>query len=259
MDNLGQKQSSAANGTLNLGGRPAGRNRDSEGKAMSKKPMKSDAQARHDKLCYRILARMEAEGQERNGYRWALFTRQELAEALDVDAKTISRLIQVPPIQCFVTAKEDATGKWRRVLALRVAEVGEPPAQPNPRDIANIMRNLFVAKTGRAPGKDEYGCLIGLAKEWPEGHQVAIFKDVLAEWGSYMAAIKNRIDFETEALEVKGLRSRYYRFPTITLLRRWPHVVADAYLTRWQMQHNGKPNVPPQPFAYHYDDASEAA
>ena len=220
---------------------------------------KTDAKARHAALCDRILAEMEAEGQERFGYRWAIRPRQHWADALGVDDKTISRLIQREPIQRLDTGVQDAAGTWRRVTALRIALPGEPPLKPSPRHLANIMRKLFIAKTGRTPGNDEYGCLVGLAELWPEGHQVAIFKDVLAEWGSYMAAIKNRIDFETEALEVKGLRSRYYRFPTITLLRRWPHVVADAYLTRWQMQHNGKSNTPPQPFAYHYDDASEAA
>lgn len=226
---------------------------------MPNKPLKSDAQARHDTLCALILAAIEAEGQEHEGRRWAIKPRSEWADALGVDMKTISRLIQREPIQRLDTGAQDAAGTWRRVTALRLIRPGEPPLKPSPRHLANIMQTLFVAKTGRTPGKEEYGCLIGLAELWPEGHQLPIFKDVLAEWGSYMAAIKNRIDFETEALEVKGLRARYYRFPTITLLRRWPHVVADAYLTRWQMQHNGKPNVPPQPFAYHYDDASEAA
>lgn len=219
---------------------------------------KTDAKARHSKLCDLILAAIEAEGQEHEGRRWAIKPRSEWAAALDVDEKTVSRLIQREPIQRLDTGAQDAAGMWRRVTALRLIRPGEPPLKPSPCHVANIMRKLFIDKTGRTPGRREYGCLVGLVEEWPEGHQVAIFKDVLAEWGSYMAAIKNRIDFEREALGVTGLRSRYYRFPTITLLRCWPHVVADAYLTRWQMQHNGKPNVPPQPFAYHYDDASEA-
>lgn len=226
---------------------------------MTRKSLKSDAKARHDKLCELILTSMETEGQDHDGRRWIVRPCAEWAAALGVDRKTVSRLIQHPPIQRLDTGALDASGKWKRVTALRLALPGEPPLAPGPKHIAHKMQKLFVAKTGRTPGKMEYGCMIGLAELWPAGYQVAIFTHLLAEWGWYAAAIKARIEFERDALGVTGLVARYYRFPSIRVLRRWPHVVADAYLTDWQLKYSGKINAPLQPFGYHYSDDDAAA
>lgn len=210
---------------------------------MSKKPMKSDAQARHDTLCALILAAIEAEGQEHEGRRWAIKPRSEWADALGVDMKTITRLIQREPIQRLDTGAQDAAGTWRRVTALRIAQPGEPPPMRTPEEVAGKMSKMFRKHTGLARLPDgAWGCLRAFAELWPEGHQERIFADLLKNWPGYAAAIKSDPAYDPDH-DGKGV-DRYRRFPSIGLIRKFQHQVPDFYLTRLQLA--GKP----LPFPY---------
>lgn len=207
---------------------------------MTRKSLKSDAKARHDKLCDLILKAVELEGHERHDYQWAILPRQYWAEALGVDDKTISRLIKLPPIwtmRCQVM--DDATGKAVQAVALRV---GDPPER-TPELVAGIMSKAFRKHTGKASiTPREFGCLVGLAKAWPEGHQERIFSDLLANWAGYMAAIKSDAEYDPTGINAKS--DVYLRFPSIKVIRRFQHQVPDFYLTRLQLAGQ------PIPFGY---------
>lgn len=195
---------------------------------MANKPLKADAKKRHDRLCALILEAMEAEGQERFGYRWAIKPRQHWADALGLDEKTVSRMAKVPPIWTMrCQAVDDATGKTVQAVALRV---GDPPERTDEL-VAGIMSKMFRQHTGKATiGPREWGCLCDLARIWPDGHQERIFADMLANWPGYMAAIKFDPEYDPDAMG-KGV-DRYLRFPSITVVQRFQHQVPDFYLTR---------------------------
>ena len=210
-------------------------------------PARRDKAERHKRLCDLIQATVDTEGQEDDGQTWAVKPLTEWAELLGVSTKTVSRLIREPPIQMMDTAAElpdsgGSIGGRKRVIALRI---GLPAPLPNKEHklVANIMGKFFRERTGHPVKSEAYGCLIGLAKEWPAGYQVAIFKDCLTDWGLFMAGVKLR-------QEVEGGKALYLTYASIKMLRRWPHVAADCYLSH--LQEKGEGSSAKLPFPYHY-------
>jgi hypothetical protein len=82
------------------------------------------------------------------------------------------------------------------------------------------MRNIWRAKLGKEVGTKAFGCLVGLAKEWG-GHAVDIFKAVLNNWPAFMVGMKQHPDCTTP---------RFYKFPSITVIRRFPDVAAEVWM-----------------------------
>ncbi|MFC3182532.1 hypothetical protein [Cypionkella sinensis] len=212
--------------------------------------MRSDKQERHDRLCGLILKAVADNGQEKDGQIWALKPMTEWEKLMGLTRRSIHDLIKIEPIQTLGTGAYEDDGSFRRIVALRVGEVGST-VEKTKRHLANIMAKIFREKTGKSVHRKSYGCLIGLAEIWPEGHQVAIFKDMLHNWGSFMVAAKFRINIDQNVLGIEGLKQRYYRFPIIGLLRRYPYVAQDAFLTHLQIGSGGKAILP---FPYHYTD-----
>ncbi|AXC50384.1 hypothetical protein DRW48_12420 [Paracoccus suum] len=200
-------------------------------------------------FCDLIAAEVAAHPFELDGRIWAMLPRKEWAVRLQVEVKTVSRLSQQAPIERLDTGRKGANGTPVRMLALRVMLPGEKPVGMSHRHMANIMRKMFESKTGRTLGNAKWGMLKGLAETWPEGHQLTIFADALGEWPFYAAGVKARIEFERDAYGTPGT-VRFYRYPSVSVMRRWPNAVADAYLTRWQSKNSGKGLR--QPFDYHH-------
>ena len=98
----------------------------------------------------------------------------------------LDRLLDLSRVPVFAAKRTPLDGGVRATL-LRLLSEGEKPAKTDP-DLANIMRKISTDKIGRQPGKREHGCLIGLAKSWPECHQLAIFKTVLNDLGAPSSA-----------------------------------------------------------------------
>lgn len=224
-------------------------------------PSRRDKAERHERLCDLIRHTVDTEGQEDDGQIWAFKSLPDWADLLGVSTKTISRLIREPPIQMLDTSRRQSPpaqpasdgrkgpfavrsgkGRWHRVLALRVGAPAPLPGK-NRRHLANIMGKMFRERTDHAVSPKAYGCLIWLAELWPEGHQVAVFKCCLDDWGGFMAGVKLR-------QAVEGGQVRYLKYPSITVLRRWPHVAADSYLLH--LQDKGEGSAVTLPFPYHY-------
>lgn len=192
--------------------------------------MRADAKERHTKLCALIQDVVATDGQEFEGNVYAILPLSVWADQLGVSTKTVSRLIRYEPIQFTKTMVEGVPA-----TLLRVGKKGKQ----SPRELANIMATLFKKHTGAEKvSRTQWGMLHGLAEEWPEGYQVAIFKHMITEkgWRSFMAALALYVAVQQEAEGNTSLFKRYYDKPTISVLRRFWQVAADAYKTDIQGQ-----------------------
>ncbi|WP_197917984.1 hypothetical protein [Thiosulfatihalobacter marinus] len=171
---------------------------------------------------------VDTDGQEFEGNKWAILPLSDWAEQLGVTTKTVSRLIRHEPIQFTKTMVEGVPA-----TLLRVGKKGKQ----SPRELANIMATLFKKHTGADKvSRVQWGMLHGLAEEWPEGYQIAIFKHMITPqgWRSFMAALSLYVHVQQEAEGNTSLFKRYYDKPTISVLRRFWQVAADAYKTDMQ-------------------------
>ncbi len=203
--------------------------------------MRKDAQERHTKLCTLIQESVETEGQEFEGNKWAVMPRAVWAKMLGVDKKTISRLIKHPPIQTWDTQVEGD-----RCILLRVGE----PGKKSPRHMANIMAKMYLKKTGRMRTNHEFGMLVGLAEEWPEGYQVAIFKNMLDDWNGFVHMLAVHVEQE---IDIKGNTDReqkFFKYVSISTLRKFHLVAQDAYKTHMQ----GVSGCVEPEYDYHYKE-----
>ncbi|TGS82730.1 MULTISPECIES: hypothetical protein [unclassified Mesorhizobium] len=100
--------------------------------------------------------------------------------------------------------------------------------------------------------RDDFGCLIGLAKVWPEGVQVEILEIVFANWREFMSGVKLVQHLEREAnrkikkadptAKVTEVRGLFFEYPHIPTIRKYWKVALDMVTTHYQ--NTGK-NPPP--------------
>ncbi len=199
--------------------------------------MRKDKRKRHDLFCTIIQKLVETEGQEFDGKTWVLRSRKEWADLVGVALPTITSLSNIPPIEKLVKLVDNSKGLPVKAMALRIMRDGDKQTK-SVRDLARVMQHLYNEKTGQKITREQFGMLNGLAKDWPEGYQIEIFKHVISTdgWCSYMAALSLHIDLLTEAEGEKGHTKRYYRFPSIPVLRKYWQVAADAYKSDMQQK-----------------------
>lgn len=202
---------------------------------------------RHKLLSSVVSDLLPIEGQENVGRIWVVKSRNEWADLLGVSPPTITNHYKIPPLEGTVFLVENEQGKRVKGLALRLLQPGERPLQDF-RDNARIMEALFKKFTEHRVTKAQWGMLNGLAGEWPDGHQIDIFKHLLSTegWISFMAALDQHIAVQNET-EAKEYEKRFYRFSSINVMRAFPKVAADVYKS--DMQQKGKDPA----FPYYYD------
>ena len=172
-----------------------------------------------------LVARtIEHDPHDFEGFLWAAMPQAEWCAILDFSPATLRRLISQPP---FVRNCARVSG--RKMTLLREGEPGPTTA----RQLANIMASIWRKRFGRSVGRNHYGCLIGLAESWPDGHELEIFKRVLDNWPAFMVGVKSMI-----ALEGGNGKERYLEHPSITVMRRFHKVGVELYVM--QLQEQGK-------------------
>lgn len=164
---------------------------------------------------------------ELDGFQWCALPQPVIASMLGMSVETLRRVISKPP---FIRERTHKDGKPVTLLREGV------PAPMTHRHVANIMSRIWRKKYDRTVNKAEYGCMIGLAENWPDGHQVEIFKLAVKEWTEFMAGVHIQI----ELLGDEGVK-RFYEFPTLTVMRRF-HTVATELYSMQQQQKPGKPS-----------------
>lgn len=117
-------------------------------------------------------------------------------------------------------------------VKMTLLRLGDPGPVTH-RQIAKHMSNIWrQSLDGRSNTPKEFGLLIGLAKDWPEGQQVEVFKAVMKNWSGFMAGAKLEI-----ASNGEGGEERYFKYPCISFMRRfWP-----IGIELWEMEHQAKP------------------
>lgn len=191
--------------------------------------MRSDAEARQGQLCEVVLSCIESEGQSFDGQVWAIRPLEDWAALVGVSTRTIIRMIKRPPIRSTRTRVE---GKVATLL-----RVGEA-SPPTHREIAQQMARVWRSKVKRQVGSDAFGCLVGLAQEWPDGHQVSVFAMMLDDWANFMVGVGMEIAFQTEVEGVAGLTKMHFKYPSIATLRRFHHVAFETW--KMSLQEAGK-------------------
>jgi hypothetical protein len=195
--------------------------------------VRSDKKANLEALQALVAKIIEEQPVERDGFVWAALPQAEWAKRLGLADRTVRRLVKEPPLTHMVVQD----GKGVKTTLIREGQ----PATKTAKHLANIMSQIFKEKTGGVVSRNAYGCLIkGLAVDWPDGLQVEIFKSVLDDWPAFMVGVDQAI------VELGGTK-RYYKHPTIRLIRRFHAVALDHYLM--QVQASGK--APPPALVKH--------
>ena len=141
----------------------------------------------HGALCSLIEAAQTESPFDHHGEVWAQPLSQEAwCKVGGFALRTFQEILKYPPIRRY-RCKLDG-----RVTTL--LRIGEPGAEAN-RDCANAMKRFYMTKTGEAKiRKDQFGMLHGLAQNFPDGYQHAIFKHTLFRWSVFMDDAGAEID-----------------------------------------------------------------
>lgn len=137
-------------------------------------------------------------------------------------AKHMSKLLRAYRARC----RERLLAE-RDVLAQSMMGIPETDAVAEVRGekIDHLLKVLPALTT-----PSEYGCMCGLAEVWPEGHQIEIFRSVLADWSAFMAGEKVAIWAAGEGEE------KFFEFAAMTVVRAFPEVAVELYVMERQEQ-----------------------
>jgi hypothetical protein len=80
----------------------------------------------------------------------------------------------------------------------------------------------------------EYGCMIGLAEVWPDGHQIALFEMVLKRWSLFMIGVKWMVI--DQEMEDQKTVERFWTHPSISVIRRFQAVAVEMALMDGQSE-----------------------
>jgi hypothetical protein len=180
---------------------------------------------------------------------WAARPMAGYSEQLGVSERQVSRRVRAIPLV------------WRQAIKdgvkLTLLRTGEP-ADKTPYDFAQMMAAEFRKRTGRAISPAQFGSLVFFAKEVVPEWSVDIFCTILDDWGGFMAAVKVAITdgmsgIDPHCKDPEKFFFRYFQYPAIHVIRRFPYVARDYFLYRmkdeaaWQAEKkpNGIPKLQP--------------
>lgn len=233
-----------------------------------------------------VKASIASDPRDHDGHLWCGQSHRERGEALGVSEKTIRRLIKDPP---FVF---DNCGN------VTLVRIGTPGEKPTPRTTAKRMTKVYRAylekhipprrkeleaekakleATNPKPEADikaiykalsnlreretahEFGCLVGLAKDWPEGAQVEILeKVVFGNWTGFMEGVKHVQAMQREAnrkiknadptAKLTEVRALFFDYPHIPTIRKYWQVALELAETFYQDRLVKTGHHPPESF-----------
>ena len=158
--------------------------------------------------------------------QWCGLPQAELAERAQVTVRTIRRLARPPLIQFHVCEIDGV-----KLTLYRRAD-GQSSEQLDSIVAARAMAKEWKRITGNKPSPPEFGCLLGLAEQWPPHSRLKIFRQSIEHWGDFMSA--HKIDKATDPEQADKWKPRYLKFPNIRMLREGHKVAVDLYIMALQ-------------------------
>ncbi len=161
----------------------------------------------------------------KEGRVWADLPAEKIAHQLDISLRHARRLYKDNPFRYAV--------KILKGVKSTLIRIG-PASDLTHEDQARMMAKFWRYTIGRKETPDDFGCLVGLAKDFPQGLALDIFSTVVANWSPYMAGVKiaeHLGQFEGDVFDKnpKNFHLRFLRYPCISLIRRFSYVTQDFY------------------------------
>lgn len=157
---------------------------------------------------------------EFEGHTWLALDQAADAATLGISDRKLRDMIKQPPIVKRRTTYAD----FVPVVLVRIGE----PEPDNERLVARKMAGAFRTLTKRDVRPSDFGCLMGLAEIWPDGKQVEIFKCAIYNWSEFMSCVQCA-DIDAGVPEDHPYSARYYKYPVVALIRKYPQVAVDLY------------------------------
>lgn len=156
---------------------------------------------------------------------WASCSIANYADALHISERHAHRVIAAIPLRKLTIRIEG-----KKTTLLRWG--GEQQLATD--DLARIMRAIWVKSGKPEPTPQQYGLLLGLARDWPYPYAPDLFKTVIDNWSVFMGGVKLHIDMAKEGGDFYEdnpgkYYQRYLRYPSISVIRRFWPVAAAAY------------------------------
>jgi hypothetical protein len=216
-----------------------------------------------------------------DGRQWCALPQPMIAEKIGASVATVRRITSREP---FVRRQKEVDGikrtllrigtpdpltpchvanimskLWRRWLTDRRTKLQEEldaaramlataGGQEKKEAFAQIKKIRMEFKRRRwTTSPREYGCMVGLAEVWPEGHQIELFEMVLDQWSLFMIGVKWII--VDQEMEDQKTVDRFWTHPSISVIRRFQAVAVEMAL----MDAQEKKKVPAWIKALHPD------
>ena len=177
----------------------------------------------------RLLAVVDQEIQKKPflflGMTWCRLSTAQLAARLEVAEITVRRAVRAEEVQRHVCI----VNKIKVTLTRR--NNGNTTPEFRATVAARAMSKMFTKCTGKRVDSQAFGCLVGLAKAWPEKTRLKIFDYNLRNWSEFMVGHKF-----TESLKINPHpnHDRYLEFPNILVLRYGAEVALEVYAMHLQ-------------------------
>ena len=210
---------------------------------------------KHQHLCEIIAQSMKQTPFEAKGLIWAAAISQDAwCRVTGLALRTLQELVKHPPIMRY---RCKIGGLIVTLLRIGHPDSGDPEEA---KRLAKLMSRTYRDKTGEAQIRAaEFGMLCGLARDFPAGFQLEIFKHTVLCWPDFMDMAKFEIEaalelrrqevspfadefravhYLTTARRLHGeeLSLRTYKRPFIPLLRvLWP-VAVEMFIDHREMR-----------------------
>jgi hypothetical protein len=191
-----------------------------------------------DRLVDLVQEQIAKDPYERDGKLWCK-DPYSLAPVMGMSERTMRRWFKDNPT---VFRLQTVRVEGRRMAIVRIADKDEPPYSLTQE--AKYLARMWETRVGRPHTPKEFGMIYHFVKECPAGIEAKeIFKLVLNEWGAFMAIVKTSLEFKQSMAIVKvsaeadhGAKLRYYRYPRLSIIRRFVHLAVDFWLQTQQWQ-----------------------
>lgn len=180
---------------------------------------KGTSQARIDQFMELVTELIATDPFMREGHPWAARPQAWWAERIGVSTKQVQRISLAAPVRINLPLVDGT-----KMAVYRPGSM----ADKTPEDYGRIMSKMWLKGSERQTTKKEFGLLVGLAKDWPQGKAPYLFDLVLSNWGAFCAGAHTEIycgmhgqPAEQFKAPPEAFEERHWTYPNIAFIRRF--------------------------------------